>query len=313
MMPAGRFFLSLLCPVLLGGCYSAWRQHTPASQDTHSAPAGMTLVWSDEFNRSALDPEKWAAEQSCWGGGNNERQCYTDRPDNIQVKDGKLHLIAMPENFTAARYSQDKGDRGGMVTQSHTSGKVRTRGLASWTYGRFEARIKLPQGQSTWPAFWMMPEHDTYGDWPLSGEIDIMEAVNLGAACADCPAGDIETRSGVALHFGQSWPQNAVIYQRRALPRGRQAFHVFSVEWTADRINWFVDGHRVFSVGKAQWHTATVEKSQNPNAPFDQPFHLILNLAVGGDLPDGDGRGPFESSSFPAEMIIDWVRVYQSE
>ncbi len=302
----------LLGAALLCGCNSAEGRIESARAVSAPERPGMTLVWADEFEGDALDRTKWQAETSCWGGGNYERQCYTDRPDNIQVKDGYLHLIAKPESFTGERFSQEKTDRGGLTTQSHTSGKVRTYGLADWTYGRFEARIRLPQGQSTWPAFWMLPEENAYGKWPLSGEIDIMEAVNLGEPCTDCGPVGIETRTGAALHFGQPWPHNNVLFKRQALPGEPTDFHIFAAEWAPDHIQWYVDGDLVYKVDKADWHTATIPKSENPSAPFDQGFHLILNLAVGGNLPDGEGRGPFEPASFPAEMVIDWVRVYQN-
>jgi len=269
------------------------------------------MVWSDEFDGTALDPEKWTPETSCWGGGNNERQCYTGRPENVSVGEGLLKLTAKAEDFTAEKYPQDWADRGGDVTQSYTSGKVRTKGLAHWKYGRFEARIKLPHGQSTWPAFWMLPEDNHYGEWPLSGEIDIMEAINLGAVCDDCENSDTENRSSSALHYGQSWPDNKFQFKAHTLPNGTEAYHVYAVEWSESQMSWFVDDQKIFTMNADDWFTAAVDKADNKLAPFDQSFYLMLNLAVGGNLPDSKNEKAFNPSSFPSELHVDWVRVYQ--
>jgi len=304
--------------LIIGGTFAAltvWSVAVISSRDTDSSDAQneWTLVWSDEFNEQELDPKKWSPETSCWGGGNNERQCYTDRPDNINVSDGVLKLTAKAEPFTSLKYPQDWPDRGEKITQSYTSGKVRTKGLAHWKYGRFEARIKLPQGQSTWPAFWMMPEYNRYGEWPLSGEIDIMEAVNLGAKCNNCVGSKSENRSSGALHFGDSWPKNKFYTQKHVLPDGLNAYHIFSVEWSEGQIDWFVNQQKIFTMTENDWFTGDVPKTKSPFAPFDQPFYLALNLAVGGDLPDNRNEKAFNSNSFPNELLVDWVRVYQCE
>jgi len=275
---------------------------------------GWVLVWADEFDGTQLDRTKWQPETSCWGGGNDERQCYTDRADNIAVEDGYLTLTAQPEIFTGPNFPQDFKDRGEQIKQNYTSGKVRTLGRQSWTYGRFEARIRVPQGQSAWSAFWMLPQNNTYGKWPLSGEIDIMEAVNLGAICDDCGARNSETRSIGALHFGQAWPQNKYLtgqYDLGAETFDPEAFYSFAVEWGEGKINWFVDGNLYFSMDQSQWNTDGVEKTDRPAAPFDQPFYVMLNLAVGGNLPDNRNEKTFNPKSFPAQMQVDWVRVYQ--
>ena len=281
---------------------------------THSSAAkseDWTLVWSDEFDGESLDQSKWAGETSCWGGGNNERQCYTDRPENISVGEGHLKLTARQETFIGKKYPQDWADRGDNVTQPFTSGKIRSKGLASWKYGRFEARVKLPQGQSNWPAFWMLPEENTYGDWPLSGEIDIMEAINLGAKCDNCENSAQENRSSAALHFGQPWPENQFRTQKHTLPNGAESYHVFALEWTEGKIDWFVDDQKILSMTENEWYTGAVSKDKNSLAPFDQPFYLMFNLAVGGNLPDNRNEKTFNANSFPSELLVDWVRVYQ--
>lgn len=279
-------------------------------QAIQSPPLGE-LVWADEFNDDGLDITKWVAETSCWGGGNNEHQCYVDNPENIRVENGVLTLRALPKKVTDLAMPQHVSDRGELVSQDYTSGKITTRGLASWTYGRFEARIKLPQGQSTWPAFWMLPEDDAYGGWPLSGEIDIMEAVNLGTVCESCPSGT-ENRTLGAIHYGQLWPENQHQAEHNELPEPFvEGWHVYALDWREGKLEWSVDGHVFFSRSAEDWNTATVEKDSNPNAPFDQPFHLMLNLAVGGNLPDNRNEMTFNPSSFPAQMQVDWVRVYR--
>lgn len=270
-----------------------------------------TLVWSDEFEGDALDLSKWAPETSCWGGGNNERQCYTGRSQNINVSDGILTITARAEEFTGQKYPQDWPERGEIITQNYTSGKVRSKGLAHWQYGRFEARIKLPQGQSTWPAFWMLPENNSYGPWPLSGEIDIMEAVNLGARCEDCQGSITENRSSAALHFGKTWPENKFRARKAILPNGPDAYHIFALEWSEGQIDWFVDDVKIFSMEQHDWFTGGVSKKANKLAPFDQPFYMMLNLAVGGNASDQKNEKAFNPASFPSELLVDWVRVYQ--
>ena len=219
-------------------------QPVRASDDTPPAPAWQ-VVWQDDFEGDALDRTRWSPEESCWGGGNNERQCYTDREKNIRVEDGALHLIAQRERYNGPLFPEGmKGAPGGRKTMGYTSGKVRTRGLADWTYGRISARIRLPEGLGTWPAFWMMPAGDAYGPWPLSGEIDIMEAVNLGAPCDDCRGG-IENRTSGALHFGDLAPDNTYFFAKtNGLLEGTPAddWHVYTIEWAEGVIQWFVDG-----------------------------------------------------------------------
>nr|WP_305888936.1 glycoside hydrolase family 16 protein [Parvularcula maris] len=259
-----------------------------------------------------MDRSKWQPEISCWGGGNNERQCYTDRQRNIRVEDGALHLIAKRERFTGPTYPDELAYLGeGETTRRYTSGKVRTKGLASWKYGRFSARMKLPEGQGTWPAFWMMPESSVYGQWPLSGEIDIMEAVNLGTPCEECEAG-IETRTSGALHFGDRAPDNTYLFLKAdEMAEGTPAddWHVYTVEWAEDRIQWLVDGELFMRIDADEWHTASEEARGRSFAPFDQPFYLMLNYAVGGNLAEKSNDGGFDRKSFPSRLLIDWVRV----
>ncbi len=307
-MDSANLLIMVGTAVVLSAC-DAFSKNTDNVDDYKN----WTLVWSDEFNGTELDLEKWTPETSCWGGGNNERQCYTNRSENINVSDGVLKLTAKRETFTGLKYPQDWPERGNSVTQGYTSGKVRTKGLAHWKYGRFEARIKLPHGQSTWPAFWMLPEDNQYGEWPLSGEIDIMEAINIGAECNSCETSKTENRSSAALHFGQPWPNNKFISKHNILSKKTSAYHVFAVEWSEDRLDWFVDGQKFFTVTEKEWFTEAVSKSENKFAPFDKSFYLMINLAVGGDLPDSRNEKSFNPDSFPNAVLIDWVRVYESQ
>jgi len=280
------------------------------------APAQWQLVWSDEFDGDALDRSKWVPEESCWGGGNNERQCYTDRPENISVSDGILRLKARAETFTGPLLPVGMaGAPGGERRQSYTSGKLRTLGLAGWTYGRFSARMKLPDGQGTWPAFWMMPVEDAYGTWPLSGEIDIMEAINLETPCTECPGG-VERRTSGALHFGDQIPDNTYLYLNTSGEDDvgpSNAWRVYSVEWAEGVIQWFVDGEIFMRIESDDWFTAAPGAAVRPHAPFDQAFYLNVNLAVGGNLSEQKNGGGFDPSSFPADLKVDWVRVEQCD
>lgn len=277
--------------------------------------AGWELVWADEFSGNSLDRSKWAPEVSCWGGGNAERQCYTDRPTNIAVEGGMLLLKARKERFTGPARPPEIAERPNpRQTQPYTSGKVRTRGLHAWRYGRIEVRAKVPPGQGTWPAVWMMPAGDVYGPWPLSGEIDILEAVNIGAKCKVCAGGRGENRTISALHFGNLAPNNRFVDSRTALPTHAlpsDDFHVYSVEWGEGLIRFLVDDRVHLTVPAERWDSASPQAKGRPGAPFDQPFYVMANLAVGGQLAEKNNAKGLAGNSFPAQFAIDWIRVYR--
>ncbi|QIQ86349.1 glycoside hydrolase family 16 protein [Erythrobacter sp.] len=303
-----------LAAILLAACTAAEPEAAQAS--AADAPGeGWELVWSDDFEGDTLDPAKWRPEVSCWGGGNDERQCYTGRPENVSVEDGLLLLKARRETFTGPdRPPEIAAEPNPQTTQEYTSGKVRTRGLHAWRYGRIEVRARVPEGQGTWSAIWMMPAEDHYGPWPLSGEIDILEAVNIGASCEECEGGVGENRTLSALHFGDRPPENAHVDHRTALPglaRPSEDFHVYAVEWGEGLIRFLVDGRVHFTATPEDWHTASPLADGNPNAPFDRPFYLMANLAVGGGLSERNNDKGFVEASFPAQLAIDWVRVYR--
>lgn len=296
--------------LLFGGSASA-----PPPQIAPREGAGWELVWADEFEGSALDRTKWMPEVSCWGGGNSERQCYTDRPANIAVQDGLLLLKARKERFTGPARPPEIAEKPNPdILQFYTSGKVRTRGLHAWRYGRFEVRARVPAGQGTWPAVWMMPAEDLYGPWPRSGEIDILEAVNIGARCTLCEGGKGENRTISALHFGDFPPANRFVDSRTALPTGAlpsDAFHVYAVEWGEGLIRFLVDDRVHLTVTAEQWSTPSPLAFGNATAPFDQPFYIMANLAVGGRLAEENNAKGVAARSFPAQFAIDWIRVYR--
>lgn len=275
------------------------------------ADAGWRLVWSDEFDGAAIDRGKWDFDVDCWGGGNNERQCYTDRPRNAAVKDGRLVITARKELMTGPAFPfSQRGDpekAEAEATKPFSSARLVTRGKAAWTYGKIEVRAKLPQGQGTWPAIWMLPETNHYGTWAASGEIDILEAVNLGVRCETC-AGGIENRILGTLHFGGQWPANKHKGDETALPAPLDGFHVFGIVWEKGKIVSTVDGKPYATRVASEWSTSG---SADPAAPFDRPFHLILNLAVGGGLAEGRGLKGVDERGYPKIMEIDWVRVWQ--
>ncbi|PZQ24162.1 MAG: glucan endo-1,3-beta-D-glucosidase [Sphingopyxis macrogoltabida] len=273
--------------------------------------AEWRLVWSDEFDGPAIDRTKWDYDVDCWGGGNDERQCYTDRADNAAIVDGKLVITAIREDSTGPAFPPaQRGDpdkAGAVATKPFRSARLVTRGKAAWTYGKVEVRARLPQGQGTWPAIWMLPEAGAYGGWAASGEIDILEAVNLGVPCDAC-AGGVENRILGTLHFGGVWPDNAHKGSETALPGSLDDFHVFGIVWKKGEIVWTVDGKPYATQRAGDWHTSG---SDDPAAPFDRPFHLLLNLAIGGGLAEGRGAGGVDMAGYPKKMEIDWVRVWQ--
>lgn len=250
-----------------------------------SAGQAQTLVWSDEFNGTSVDTSKWEfmiGDGSVYGNpgwGNNELQYYTSRPENASVSGGMLHIVARQENYMGFGY---------------TSARMRTLNKADFLYGRMEARMKIPSTPGIWPAFWMLPTNSPYGGWASSGEIDIMESVNF----ADTIYGSI--------HFGGTWPNNTFLTcTRTGGVDYSQAFHTYAIEWSAGLIRWFIDDVAYCTRGGSQWYSTAAPG--NNNAPFDQPFHFLLNVAVGGNFP-GNPNG---SSQFPQELVVDWVRAYQ--
>jgi len=238
-------------------------------------PPTWRLVWQDEFNGNALDGSKWVYEVQRPGWVNHELQNYTnDRRENARVENGQLVIEARRDWFGGHEYS---------------SARLKTQGRASWRYGRVEARIQLPGGWGTWPAFWMMPD-DQHRGWPACGEIDIMEEVGYDQD-------RIHATTHAQAYNWQSAQQRTASTVVGGVTSG---FHVYALEWRPDRIEMFVDGNRYYLSTDPNWG--------DDGWPFNKPFHVILNLAVGGDWGGAQGVDP---NIWPRRMLVDYVRVYQ--
>jgi beta-glucanase (GH16 family) len=242
---------------------------------------GWKLVWADEFNKSGIpDTNLWAYDVGGQGWGNHELQYYTKaRPENARVEDGKLIIEARREPWQACAY---------------TSSRLVTRGKEEWLYGRFEIRAKLPFGIGTWPAIWMLPARESYGSghWPDNGEIDIMEHVGYNQ-------GHIHGSTHCKAHYWRVGTQRTdTIY----IPDASTAFHNYALEWFPDKINMFVDDSLYF--------TSPNDRTGWEVWPFDKPFGLILNIAVGGDW---GGLKGVDTTIWPQRMEVDYVRVYQKK
>lgn len=268
------------------------------------------MVWSDEFSDDAIDAGNWSHEVNCFGGGNNERQCYTDRADNSFVADGYLHLVAKEEAFSGPSVFDDDPNynaNDASTTLPYTSARVRSKNLFDFKYGRVEFRAQVPGGQGTWPALWMLPTDNVYGGWPSSGEIDVFEAVNLNT--------DAPNEVHGTLHYGLPWPQ----WQPLGDSFGSAdvdftgEFHTYAVEWEADEIRWYFDDAHYQTQTSEGWYNYVWQGQEqgfgvaNPRAPFDEAFHIIMNVAVGGDWPGTPDTGWAEDR----QMLIDYVRVFQ--
>lgn len=316
-------FAMLASLVMLASCGGEGSAPTPPTAGAinptpspTSSPTGgnWQLAWSDEFDGASLDTARWTALNDCWGGGNEERQCYTPRSDNVSVENGMLVITARNEQWTGpawpVSFGPDGVDPNEQATKPFTSGRITSQGNASWKYGRFEMRARIPQGQGVWPAFWMMPEDSAYGSWAASGEIDILEVINPGVECADCEAGGENTIYG-ALHFGGQWPDNDALVQNRSFPGVLDGeFHTYGVIWEEGRIIWTVDGEAFARANASDWYSSG---DSGVNAPFDQNFHLIVNLAIGGRWPEDNALGGVSTENFPKRLEVDWVRVWECD
>lgn len=241
---------------------------------------GWNLLWADEFTQaegSAPDSSKWGYDIGGSGWGNNELQYYTNRTENARIESGSLVIEARAENFGGRNY---------------TSARLLTKGKHSWTYGRIEARIKIPRGQGIWPAFWMLGTNIDAVSWPNCGEIDIME--NIGSL----PSNLYGTIHGPGYSAGEGISGSYV------LPGAELSddFHVYAIEREEDRIRWFIDGQQYFTLTPADLPNGTTWV-------FNAPQFLILNVAVGGQWPGN----PDQTTVFPQRMTVDYVRVYTSD
>lgn len=267
------------------------------------------LVWNDEFEGDSVDLTKWDFDlgngffdykSHTWiaGWGNEELQYYTREPDNVSVGESMLTIRAIKESlhgcgYTSARLKTRKRDGTPLFTKQ---------------YGRFEIRARVPWGKGLWPALWMLPQDDHYGGWPASGEIDLMEIV-----------GDRPYEVLNSIHFGSPGTEaRALITHVHPLPGGSRVddWHVYTVEWEPGEIRFYVDG--IHTCTRDHWWSCSkirdgqgviARRASDLNpwpAPFDQPFYIVMNVAVGGNFPGH----PNPETRFPAELVVDYVRVY---
>jgi beta-glucanase (GH16 family) len=239
------------------------------------------LVWADEFDYEGLpDDTKWNYDVGGSGWGNNELQYYT-KGENAFVKDGNLVIEARKEEYEGRDY---------------TSTRLISKGKGDWLYGKIEVRAKLPSGLGTWPAIWMLPTDWAYGGWPASGEIDIMEHVGYDQ---DNVHATVHTQS---FYFKINTQKGAT----KKVEGASDDFHVYSVEWLPDKIMAYIDGELYLTFDPDKYKPQPTWKEW----PFDKRFHLLMNIAVGGDW--GGAKG-LDDSIFPTQMVVDYVRVYQSK
>jgi beta-glucanase (GH16 family) len=231
------------------------------------------VVWSDEFNGTSLNPQVWTYESGGGGWGNNELEYYTSAPANVSVSGGLLHITARRQSMGGYNY---------------TSARIKTQGLYSKLYGRFQWRAKLPGGVGFWPGLWMLGANFSTIGWPGCGEIDVVE--NNGAVLTNVQG---------SLHSGSD--ETAI----ETLPGGSVTnFHLYTLDWTNGAISWFVDGLRYET--QTNWGSS----AGSYPFPFNQPFFFIMNLAVGGNYLGNPTQAQINASAFPAELQVDYLRVY---
>jgi len=244
------------------------------------AQSPWRLIWSDEFSGPANSPpnaSKWLHDLGGGGWGNRELEVYTDRPQNA-FQDGKGHLIIRAIRTEEGRY---------------TSSRLKTKGSFAFTYGKVEARIRIPYGQGVWPAFWMLGADFDDKHWPACGEIDVLENIGKEPLLVHGTVHGPGYSGGKGISFA---------YKSQASDRFADRFHVYSVDWSPNRIVFSVDGHRYGEV---------TPSGLPPGSKwvFDHPFFILLNMAVGGEWPGY----PDSSSVFPQSMLVDWIRVWQRD
>lgn len=272
--------LTLLFALQATACFGQPKERAAPATSPAPQDKGWTFepapTWQDEFDYAGRpNPAKWGYDLGGKGWGNNELQNYTDRLDNASVGAGVLSIVAKKEAMAGSRY---------------TSARLVSRGKGDFLYGRFEIRAKLPSGRGTWPAIWMLPTDGAYGGWPQSGEIDIMEHVGFDP-----------DKVHVSVHTGAYYHKIGTHKTSTKMVAGAMTgFHRYRVDWTPYAVRGYIDDEQVYEfvnegAGPAVW-------------PFDKRFHLLLNIAVGGDW---GGQKGVDDAIFPARMQIDYVRVYR--
>jgi beta-glucanase (GH16 family) len=234
----------------------------------HTNAQTWNLIWSDEFSVDGLpDTSYWNNEVGFVR--NNELQYYTDRRiENSKVENGNLLIIGRQETYDTASY---------------TSASITTDGKYSWTYGKVEARMKLPEGQGMWPAFWMLGQNMQDVGWPECGEIDIMEHIN----------------SEDKIHGTLHWYNSDHKSSGSAISCSVAQYHVYSITWSPEKITWYLDGKKYFK--------CNIKDNTSSTEEFHKPMYLILNLAIGGGWPGN----PDATTQFPDTVFVDYVRVSQ--
>jgi beta-glucanase (GH16 family) len=273
----------LLATLVAVACGGSSSPSDPEPPDGGEPPdSGVwTVVWEDNFDGTALDESRWSVQTgdgcdvNLCGWGNNELQWY--QADNLTVADGLLTITARRESMGGKNY---------------TSARIRSYRKGDWTYAKVEFRARMPRGRGMWPAIWMLPTDNYYGVWAASGEIDIVELL-----------GHEPNKVLGTLHYGGTFPGNQNSGSHYTLDQGTFAddFHTFAMEWEEGEIRWYVDGELY------QTQTFWFTSGGTFPAPFDRRFHLLINLAVGGNLPGNPDAG----TQFPQELVVDWIKVYQ--
>ncbi len=261
-----------LSAISLIWCYIPKIKQTP-----YEPKIDYRLVWSDEFNQAGLpDSTKWSYDVGGGGWGNNELQFYCDhRMENGRVENGTLVIETHKEDFKRKQY---------------TPVRMVTRKKGEWQYGRIEIKAKIPRGRGTWPAIWMLPAQQQYGRWPASGEIDIMEHVGFESEKIH---GSVHTKK--FNHMIQTQKTAEIM-----VTDASDAFHQYAVEWTPESILFFVDKKNYFRFDN--------DHSGWEAWPFDQPFYIVLNIAIGGNW---GGQKGIDDTLLPQKMEIDYVKIYE--
>jgi len=287
-MDINRIFIYLISLILLFSCSK--------NKKTAVLSKSYELVWADEFDYTGKpDSTKWGYEYGFVR--NNEKQYYTDSLGNVKVENGNLILEAKIEKIANAKFkSSEFEDKGWLKyiakidTAKYTSASISTKDLAEWTYGKFEIKAKLPRGVGLWPAIWMLSETWKQDGWPKCGEIDIMEHVGFNK---DSVFGTIHTK---AYNHMIGTQKGKKIF----IDKPYDEFHIYALEWTPEKIDFLLDG--------VVYNHIDNEHKTTDEWPFDQNFHLKLNIAIGGGL---GGQKGIDDSVFPQQMIVDYVRIYQ--
>ncbi len=262
--------VSLVLPLVSPACSILSSANQPAPI---AVPEGWILLWNDEFDEKAINSKNWTYDLGAGGWGNGEAQYYTSRPENARLENGMLVIEARQEKFDDSYY---------------TSARLKTQGLQNFQYGRIEARLKVPEGKGLWPAFWMLGSNFDGSNWPDCGEIDIMEYIGKEP---DLILGTLHGPGYSGAMGISAW--NRQIYNIA------DDYHTYAIEWETDEIRWYYDDE--------QYHTVTRKDVGDREWVFDQPFFIILNLAVGGQLPGPVGL----DTEFPTQYLVDYVRVYE--